>query len=190
MSLALFVALVLNTELRSYELQRSRLDWRLFPAKPLIKEEKTGTDPDHDNDSDSDVDVQDPHLDSTARKREIEDQMSEDERKALRGGWEEFFPGLGVKRSASPISGSTTKRQATKNKPAFGADMVKEETKKALGLTYTSHRQSAQTTGPWASSASHTTGNNAAIAADGSLGWACKICTFANLSDHGRCGTC
>lgn len=160
------------------------------PSKP--KEELVSDDEEKDElESEEEEDIPDPHQDPSSRKREMDKDMDESEKKGLRGGWEEFFPSLGkispTKRAVSPDSdddpGPQPKRPAPKQTPRFGKAMVEAERKKDLGLVSDGRREK-QTLGGESLDGE----GDLVISADGRSGWSCQLCTFANLMDHGRCG--
>lgn len=138
-----------------------------------------------DTDDDS-ADVPDPHMGVDQRKREMEAEMNETEKKDLRGGFEDFIKtepgtsGIAVKRDVPMDSvGVTPPDPKRRPKPAFGADMVKEERLKSLGMRQTTLSSAARPLGKRA-----TTGKGE----DDTPGWACQVCTFHNEAVRERCG--
>lgn len=157
----------------------------------MLKEELVSEDDGSEVDPD-DEDVPDPHQDAWSRKREMDQEMDEEEKQGLRGGWEEFFPSLKnrsnpVKRELSPHTDEgmipPRKRPASSSRPRFGASMVDTEIKKDLGLV-------ADTDGRVQKLGGHgiESDGDLVLSADGRPGWSCEVCTYANIADHGRCG--
>ncbi|WWC86328.1 uncharacterized protein L201_001201 [Kwoniella dendrophila CBS 6074] len=159
--------------------------------------------------------VDDPHINAEERRKEMEDEMNDEEREALRGGWEEYISPLksggsskdlnnGIKREMSPPpqrespSKPIKQPKIPKPTPHFGADLVRQERLKALGLASTSSSKS-RTVGVAPIFHSKPTSEKdltekkpdiPVIREDGRSGWECKLCTFINLADHGRCEMC
>jgi hypothetical protein len=145
----------------------------------------------------------------------MEDEMDDDERNELRGGWEELFPIESRERrwhgkrphspdmdAAEPTSkvqksqvnaksGPTVGAQSGR-KSGFGAGLVDSERKRALGLESTTLARTNVTGTSEVPSTSlskyHARSKEPVPLDDGSQGWACKVCTYVNLMDHGRCG--
>ncbi|WWC58662.1 uncharacterized protein I303_101206 [Kwoniella dejecticola CBS 10117] len=181
--------------------------------------------------------VEDPHIGAEERKREMEDEMDDEERDRLRGGWEEFIAadeldGLevshssqvtkgdlsrGVKREISPPAISEPPMKQAKVPKAsnsnFGADMIRQERLKALGLASSSHSSSkGRTLGRPSPSATQSKlpfgrqkdeGGDAeasiqfelptspsSVRSQAQLDWACRLCTFVNSADQARCEMC
>jgi len=159
-------------------------------------------DPETDEDVKEDVDedqpdVKDPHIGSDQRRRDMEAEMNEDERQDLRGGWEDFVksepsesgPSRPPKRpfepDASPRPAKAAKDKSTSN---FGSGMVERERLKGLGMVQTTLSNTANTVGS----------RSTAVTAIGETEvkpwvledsqWECKLCTYVNIADHGRCG--
>jgi len=174
---------------------------RLAALRPKVESVTTDDDRKRTPESEDDEaksepeDVPDPHLDPQDRKRQMELEMSETEKTDLRGGWEEIFPSMRARTAQGPrkrgasqdvrdIDGPSTKR-ATSNRSAFGDGLIKEERKRALGLSQSNASRHEQTLGSGALSAEKE--RQPSIHQE-EEGWSCRICTFANVSDHGRCG--
>lgn len=145
-------------------------------------------------DDDSDADVPDPHLDSDARRKELEAETNGEERQELEGGWEEFVscnipgvdeldgdgeigPGIKRERSASPPRAKKAFKQEPKSETqpnrvvrTFGKGMVHKEQERALALLGT--------------------GKGKAVEPTERDGWDCKLCTFHNVSGRNQCGQC
>ena len=162
--------------------------------KRLAALAKPKEEPDEEYDFNTDDDVPDPHLNAGQRKSQMEADMDEDEKKQLRGGWEEFMqfetaPKASTsKRETSPLMDvrGLKKRGVieARNAPKFGAGLVQEEVKRDLGLASISSSSGGRTLGgarPRDDQQRVTPG-----AQDGE--WACKLCTYKNIADHGRCG--
>ena len=157
-------------------------------------------DPDSDEDVKEDLseedqpDVKDPHIGSDERRRDMEAEMNEDERRDLRGGWEDFVkvePGEGgpsrppkrlLEDDVQPARPSKDR-----SKPTFGSDMVEKERLKSLGMVQTTLSKTSNTVG-----SRREEGNGAEAAEVKPLldksQWECKLCTYINIADHGRCG--
>lgn len=188
-----------------------------------------------DEKPDCEEDVLDPHVEAEERKREMEDEMSEDEMQGLRGGWEDYVRGQEelvpekepqstsstgnkVKRERSPEVEASVSKKKRSSIAMFGAELVKTEQMRELGLSSSTISRtehvlgsgSASGSGPASSPApksmppprteessirppvyhspSPFSPPPAPMTEDGRLGWACLVCTFVNLLDHGRCG--
>lgn len=156
-------------------------------------------DGDDDDETDDDlVDVPDPHMGAEERKREMEGEMNQAERRDLRGGYEEYVeaeskpPGKGVKREVDTDQTFTDPppaKRGTTVKPSFGADLIKQERLRSLGMAQTTLSTSANTLGkqsiPRTSSVTSTEAEaKPAVSED----WTCQLCTFVNVADRGRCG--
>lgn len=65
------------------------------------------------------ITVADPHLSGSARRRELEEEMSDDERKELVCGWEEFLPTASKRKAWDDLSPgpSRAKSEATGDVP-------------------------------------------------------------------------
>ncbi|WVQ62109.1 uncharacterized protein L199_000247 [Kwoniella botswanensis] len=167
---------------------------------------------------DEEDEVEDPHIGIEERKKEMEDEMDESEREGLRGGWEEYInppqtmstgeSSRRVKRERSPTS--TVDTEATSSKqpkstPGFGAAAVRQNRLKALGLAPTPISSKGKVKGRTLGSTTNDTislGSKNNRKPDVSIsdqlssnndrpgGWECKICTFINMADHGRCEMC
>lgn len=140
-------------------------------------------------------DVPDPRIDPQDRKRQMELEMSETEKTDLRGGWEEIFPSMRVRTAQGPRKrgasrdvgdndGPLTKR-AKSYRSAFGDGLIKDERKRALGLSQPNASRHEQTLGSSRLLAKKE--RQPSIDQEAEC-WSCRICTFANVSDHGRCG--
>ncbi|WVQ97375.1 hypothetical protein IAU59_004487 [Kwoniella sp. CBS 9459] len=185
---------------------------------------------------DEEEEVEDPHIGFEERKKEMEEEMDDEEREGLRGGWEDYVlpgpasrSGTGMpaggsdarapvtvekevssrKRESSPSGNADSSKIRKSNGGAvsvgFGADIIRQERLRALGL--------AGTTG----SRSRTLGSgsfqpilkpvkkeemiqtrldsgrstiSASKAESKAAEWTCKVCTFINVADHGRCEMC
>ncbi|WVQ85288.1 hypothetical protein IAT38_007453 [Cryptococcus sp. DSM 104549] len=139
--------------------------------KPIVKPDpgfSSSPAPASDSDSDDDdiVEIPDPRLDAEARRKEMEEEMDDDEMEGLRGGWEEYVSGLGadaggkgkardekqgVKRKPPspppeiPKPGPSKARKvdpAPAPRPQFGLNAIREERMRALGLANTSSSSS------------------------------------------------
>lgn len=146
------------------------------------------------------VDVPDPHMGAEERKREMEGEMNQAERRNLRGGFEEFVEtepgpsGKGVKRELdtgwSPRDPPPAKK-AISGKLGFGADLVKQERLRSLGMAQTTLSTSSNTLGKQPSfrpKNESETETETEVKPEVSKEWACQVCTFVNVADQGRCG--
>lgn len=126
----------------------------------------------------------------SARKREMDAEMDEDEKRALKSGWEVFFPSMSKagpsKRELSPFSDSETpnKRSDGRASGRFGKAMVEMEKKKDLGLA-SDGRRDQRRGGP---SSTKVKVEDEVKDVRAKETWSCQLCTFANIADHGRCG--
>lgn len=208
------------------ELRAAAAERRLASLTPKAENTEPESDSDHQDDSGSDDtehQVDDPHLDADARRKEMEDEMNEDEMEGLRGGWEDFIServGAGgtvitpssahpsppqsgpSKRRASPEITPPAKKPATAKTipsmfaPRLGANIVREERLRALGMiSTTSARAGKSLGGPLTANVKaevndgvETDNRDIHPRDDGRPGWKCRQCTFINLMDHGRCG--
>jgi hypothetical protein len=157
-------------------------------------------DPDSDEDIKGDFDeeehsdVKDPHIDSDERRRDMEAEMNEDERRDLRGGWEDFVkvePG-------EPGTSRPPKRRMEEDpqqsrpskdmsKPTFGNDMVERERLKGIGMVQTTLSNTSKTVGSRREAVNGVEAEEVKPLLDKSQ-WECKLCTYVNIADHGRCG--
>lgn len=175
-------------------------------------------DPDSDDDDDNlgagddQPDVKDPHIGFDQRKRDMETEMNEDERRDLRGGWEDFVktepgepgPSRPIKRSLDegtsstgsnkrPLEKATSSSRPNKTttlekpKPNFGSDMVDKERLKGLGMQQTTLTKTSNTIGYRQEISADKIEDAKPTVLDGSQ-WECKLCTYVNITDHGRCG--
>lgn len=147
-----------------------------------------------DFDEDEQPDVKDPHIDSDERRRDMEAEMNEDERRDLRGGWEDFVkvePGEAgsSRRPKRRLEEDPQQSRPSKDrsKPTFGSDMVERERLKGLGMVQTTLSKNSKTVG-----SRREDGNGAEVEEVKPLldksRWECKLCTYVNIADHGRCG--
>ncbi|ODO07212.1 hypothetical protein L198_00791 [Cryptococcus wingfieldii CBS 7118] len=149
--------------------------------------------------------VEDPHLSIEERKRDMEEDMDEEEMNNLRGGWEDFITGderpkvpeVDKKRQRSISPGPLKQRKITTAKhqplPRFSADLVREERLRALGLSSSSSgagRERTLGSTPASETPSPAPRKDVQVREDGTEGWSCAVCTFINLMDHGRCEMC
>jgi len=157
-------------------------------------------DPDSDEDTKGDFaeedqpDVKDPHIDSDERRRDMEAEMNEDERRDLRGGWEDFVkvetseagparpPKRPLEDDVQPIRPSRHR-----SKPTFGSDMVERERLKALGMVQTTLSKTSNTVGARREESNGAEAEEVKPLLTKSQ-WECKLCTYVNIADHGRCG--
>ncbi|WRT64221.1 uncharacterized protein IL334_001150 [Kwoniella shivajii] len=200
-------------------------------SKPLIKEQDEDDTSSNDGEEDAkpvfdeEDEVFDPHIDAEERKREMEEDMDDEEREGLRGGWQEFVTTCGepeagasksanvnnvkaAKRERSPSIDNTvtTLKQAKLGRPStsLGVDLVRQERLRALGLASTSGSSRSRTMGftqNLIDTSSQLEQIDTKIEKDhksedvstrlrGWQGWECKLCTFINLADQGRCEMC
>jgi len=195
------------------DIDRSAAELRAAAAEKRLAALNTKSEPkeEHDDEDNYDElkaeeeDVPDPHLDPATRRKQMESEMSENEMEGLRGGWADIFPSLAgssrmamIKRELSPNAedaSQQTKKANTAPHPRtrFGSELVREEQKRGLGLSGTSRQAKGQVLG--SIQATDKGGisvgqSNEVVREDGKRGWACAVCTFANIMDHGRCGEC
>ncbi|ORY23213.1 WLM domain-domain-containing protein [Naematelia encephala] len=146
----------------------------------------------------SEEDVPDPHTDPQARKREMEESMTKEELHDLKGGWEDYVITSPKKRAASPSAIGSSSSKKTKQATLFGAQIIKEEQLRGLGLASSSSGKSSRTSRQ--AGATMTVDDSPARRSDESSmrpespstrpGWTCKLCTFINVSNNGRCEMC
>lgn len=170
-------------------------------------------DPDSDeDDGDDQPDVKDPHIGFDQRRRDMEMEMDEDERRDLRGGWEDFVksepgepgPSRPIKRSLDEDTSPTgpNKRSLEKDtsssrlnktttlekpKPNFGSDMIAKERLKGLGMQQTTLTKTSNTVGYRQEISADKVADAKPTVLSASQ-WECKLCTYVNIADHGRCG--
>ena len=149
---------------RAAELRAAAAERRLAAlANPKLETLETASNDDEDEKGfnfDTDDDVPDPHINPTERKRQMEEDMTDDERNGLRGGWEAFV----TKQDVSGSNPSTAKRKVSaevvdvkglkkrgvidaRNAPKFNSEAVKEEEKRGLGLASTSRQSGGRRLG-------------------------------------------
>ena len=164
--------------------------------------------------SEGDDDVPDPYLDPDERREAMEEEMDEDERERLRGGWEAFIAGnkkppTPSSEEANELTGPSKRHRVSSEEDAgcskpnkttgFMVDLVREEPKRGLGLSSTTTRKDGAGVGLGAkaereaekrddSAANDDDERNLQPHEDGWPGWRCGLCTFINILDHGRCG--
>lgn len=159
-----------------------------------VKAEEDDLKPMKDDESDDElVDVPDPHKGAQERKREMEVEMDQAERRDLRGGYEEYLEEepaeRGIKRE---IEGDQTgdrppAKRGTLDKVGIGADMVKKERLRSLGMSQTTLSTSSNVLGKRPKIGIEDASRpdvKPAISKD----WACQVCTFVNPADQGLCG--
>ncbi|WVQ70897.1 hypothetical protein IAR50_000422 [Cryptococcus sp. DSM 104548] len=198
------------------EAAEARLRALAGPSKEIrVKVEDLQSMDDSDDEAgDEEIEVvEDPHLSIEERKREMEDEMDEQEMNDLRGGWEDFIigekkpeiPEPDRKRQRSVSPGLSKQRKiATPSKhqplPRFSADLVREERLRVLGLASSSSQAGRERTlgsTPASKTPASSLEKNGPVPRkdvrlreDGTEGWSCSLCTFINLMDHGRCEMC
>jgi hypothetical protein len=145
------------------------------------------------SDEEDQPDVKDPHIDSEERRRDMEAEMNEDERRDLRGGWEDFVkvePGeAGPSRPPKRRQEDDTQPSRSKDKPrsTFGNDMVERERLRGLGMVQTTLSTTSKTVGSRREAVNGVEVEEVKPLLDKSQ-WECKLCTYVNIADHGRCG--
>jgi hypothetical protein len=158
-------------------------------------------DPDSDEDVKGDfgeedqADVKDPHIDTNERRRNMEAEMNEDERRDLRGGWEDFVkvepgepgPSRPPKRRIEEDA-QQSRLSKDKSKPTFGSDMVERERLKGLGMVQTTLSKNSKTVGSRREDSNGAEAEEVKPRFDKSQ-WECQLCTYVNITDHGCCGT-
>lgn len=198
--------------------------------KPLVKAEEGDLEAFSDDEEGTsagegqgDEDVLDPHMGTEERKREMEDEMSEDEINGLRGGWEAFIsedagliaghdPGPSavtahdrVKRERSPDSpgvrlakkAQTTASTSTSSKQLRRSEAVKQERLESSQFpSSTASRTEGGSRNPSRPSIGTPTSPAEVVSEDQiepdrpGADWTCRLCTYINLANHGRCGAC
>ncbi|WWD17810.1 hypothetical protein CI109_102252 [Kwoniella shandongensis] len=185
--------------------------------KPIKSDDEAS---DEESADEGEEEVPDPHMNVEERRKEMEEEMDDEEREGLRGGWEEYV-GDGLvkseegqtgngersgKRVASPPVDTTKGKQRKvdiASAPKFGADLVREERLRGLGLATTGSTKSSNLLGGRAQDDRKTgvklePGQSNLVHGekdlqpreDGKPGWRCRVCTFINLIDQGRCEMC
>lgn len=157
-------------------------------------------DPDSDEDKKGEFgeedqpDVKDPHIGYDERRRNMEAEMNEDEKRDLRGGWEDFVkiepgePGPSRPSKRRLEDDEQPARQGKdKMKSTFGSDMIERERLKGLGMVQTTLSKTSSTVGSHRELDSGVHAEKVTPPLDNSQ-WECKLCTFVNIADHGRCG--
>lgn len=150
---------------------------------------------DVDNLGDDKPDVKDPHIATDQRKRDMEAEMDEQERQGLRGGWEDYVkaePDLirPPKRELDEKE-SHSKPPAKKppnTRPTFGKDTIKQEALRGTGLAQTTLSKTSRLLGGCSTRDEPEVVEEVKTAANDDSRWECKLCTFINIADHGRCG--
>ena len=133
--------------------------------------------------------VDDPHTSAEERRREMEEEMDIDERRGLRGGWEEFFQSAGGKRPSHTVDGGSGKAARTGANPTFGAATVRQETLRAYGMASTTLRGTSRKLG---GTGREQKPKEVPVVVDEKPAlreWACSLCTYRNIANNRRCGT-
>jgi hypothetical protein len=158
-------------------------------------------DPDSDDEVDisesgeEQPDVKDPHIATDQRKRDMEAEMDEQERQGLRGGWEDYVktepdlirpPKRQLDEEESRSEPPTKKPPNTR--PTFGKDTIKQETLRGTGLAQTTLSKTSRLLGGRSTRDELDVTEGLKTAATDDSRWECKLCTFVNIADHGRCG--
>ena len=141
------------------------------------------------SDDDDDVDVEDPHYTPAVRRKQMEDEMSEDERRGLRGGWEDLFPSLASSSVAPPVKRerSPTRVKAEEPQPKRrGASIVHEEWKRGVGLSHSSAGRDGKVLGSRLQPVMVKDDDDESPSTTAE--WDCKLCTYANGRDRRSCG--
>jgi hypothetical protein len=182
---------------RAAELRAAAAERRLANLAGPSSLVKMDSDPDDKNnlgDTDDDVDVKDPHLGLDERKRDMEADMNEDERRDLRGGWEDYVkvePGESAplripKRELEEDGGHSRPAKRDSRTPTFGQDLVGRERLKGLGMVQTTLSKTSNAVGSRSQSLADQQ-EVKPVVNNGSQ-WECKLCTYINIAGHGRCG--
>jgi hypothetical protein len=193
-------------------------------ALPGSPEDRKPNDPDELEEEDEygpdevvkeEEDVDDPHASAEERKREMEDEMDEEEMETLRGGWEDFVqtdskvkvrkrertvsPKHEIRDKKRQVIGSQGRAMTT----GFEKDMVEKEKARGMGMAGSTLGGTARTLGgrsttktsefPQKRSTADSTNGSGDFSTrqdvqQRSSGWTCALCTYINLADHGRCG--
>ncbi|UOH80290.1 hypothetical protein LQV05_002941 [Cryptococcus neoformans] len=167
---------------------------------------------DEDENSDGEIEeIPDPHLSVEDRKKEM-DEMDEEEKDGLRGGWEDYITPPSVHRPITSIyssDSSETKPSAKRLPPeSSGPSKIRKlqhqaplpSTTKSIKEERSSDpgeppsvlgRRSSPIISPAIPQVNKELGKGKDVfpREDGQPGWRCRLCTFINLMDHGRCGT-
>jgi hypothetical protein len=145
------------------------------------------------DDQDDQPDVKDPHIGFDQRRRDMETEMNEDERRDLRGGWEDFVktepgePGASGSTKRHGEQSTTSTHPIKRSKPSFGSDMIDKERLKSLGMLQTTLSKTSNTVGTRQEGRvpEEEEGQPSPLSESQ---WDCKLCTYVNIADHGRCG--
>ncbi|OWZ27687.1 hypothetical protein C347_06114 [Cryptococcus neoformans AD2-60a] len=168
---------------------------------------------DEDENSDGEIEeIPDPHLSVEDRKKEM-DEMDEEEKDGLRGGWEDYITPPSVHRPITSIyssDSSETKPSAKRLPPeSSGPSKIRKlqhqaplpSTNKSIKEERPSDpgeppsvlgRRSSPIISPAIPQVNKELGKGKDVfpREDGQPGWRCRLCTFINLMDHGRCDIC
>ncbi|OWZ61386.1 hypothetical protein AYX15_06394 [Cryptococcus neoformans] len=168
---------------------------------------------DEDENSDGEIEeIPDPHLSVEDRKKEM-DEMDEEEKDGLRGGWEDYITPPSVHRPITSIyssDSSETKPSAKRLPPeSSGPSKIRKlqhqaplpSTTKSIKEGRSSDpgeppsvlgRRSSPIIPPAIPQVNKELGKGKDVfpREDGQPGWRCRLCTFINLMDHGRCDIC
>lgn len=167
---------------------------------------------DEDESSDDGIEeIPDPHLSVEDRKKEM-DEMDEEEKDGLRGGWEDYITPPNVYRpitSTNSSDSSETKPSVKRPPPESSGPSKIRKLQHQAPLPFTTKSikkerssfpgESTSALGGRPSIISPATpqmskelgrGEDAFPREDGQPGWRCRLCTFINLMDHGRCDIC
>jgi hypothetical protein len=147
------------------------------------------------SDEEDQPDVKDPHIDSEERRRDMEAEMNEDERRDLRGGWEDFVKVEPGEAGSSRPPKRRLEEDVQKSRPGkdrsrstVGSDMVERERLKGLGMVQTTLSKSSKSVGSRREDGNGAEAEEVKPPLDKSQ-WECRLCTYVNIADHGCCGT-
>lgn len=157
--------------------------------------------------------IPDPHLSVDDRKREM-DEMDEEEKNGLRGGWEDYITSPSVYRpvTSTDSSNSSESKPLAKRPPApqsSGPSKIRKLQHQGAPPSTVGSIKGGHSSVPGELSLSAVEQGSSPIVSpatpqvsrelgegkdvfpreDGQPGWRCHLCTFINLMDHGRCGT-
>lgn len=186
----------------------------LEDTKPKLEIMSSDTEDENERSDDGIDEIPDPHLSVDDRKREM-DEMDEEEKNGLRGGWEDYITPPSVYRpvTSTDSSNSLESKPLAKRPPApqsSGPSKIRKLQHQDRPPSTVGSIKGEHSSFPVESSLSAVEQESSPIVSpaalqvrrelgkgnkdvfpreDGQPGWRCRLCTFINLMDHGRCGT-
>ncbi|KIR37171.1 hypothetical protein I352_00483 [Cryptococcus deuterogattii MMRL2647] len=183
-------------------------------TKPKLETMSSDSEDENERSDDGIEEIPDPHLSVDDRKREM-DEMDEEEKNGLRGGWEDYITPPSVYRpvTSADSSNSSESKPLAKRPPApqsSGPSKIRKLQHQGPPPSTVESTKGEHSSVPGESSLSAVEQRSSPIVSpstlqvsrelgkgkdvfpreDGQPGWRCHLCTFINLMDHGRCDIC